>query len=189
MGERSVALNCSPSPCGRGLGGGGVGTAGEAPSPQPPPARGGGDFVGAVVIGIGNPDRGDDGVGRLVARLLGGAEHGGEATSLLAMLEGVDRAWLIDAAQSGVPVGTIHRIDCATDRVPSRADVSSHGFGVVQAIELGRALGTLPRQCVLFAIEAGEFTAGAALSPAVERAAHEVARRIRAELATCHGRA
>ena len=143
--------------------------------------------VNHSVIGVGNPDRGDDGAGRVVARLLGGVEHNGEAASLLAMLDGVDRVWLIDAAQSGASVGTIHRIDCLTDRVPSRADVSSHGFGIGQAIELGRALGTLPRQCVLYAIEAADFTAGASLSPAVERAAHEVAHRIRAELATRQG--
>jgi hydrogenase maturation protease len=114
--------------------------------------------------------------------LLSGVEHGGEAASLLAMLEGADRAWLIDAARSGAPAGTIHRIDCCSGRVPSRADVSSHGFGVAQAIELGRALGTLPRQCLLYAIEAADFTDGAPLSPGVERAVHEVAERIRAEL-------
>jgi len=138
----------------------------------------------ASVIGIGNPDRGDDGVGRHVARLLNGTEHDGEATALLTALQGADRVWLIDAAQSGAPPGTVHRIDCATDTVATRAPASSHGFGVAEAIALARALDALPRCCILYAIEAADFTPGAALSPSVTRAAHEVAERIRAERAT-----
>ena len=47
-----------------------------------------------LVVGIGNPDRGDDAVGRLVARALRGrvpadvrvVEQDGEATALLAEL-------------------------------------------------------------------------------------------------------
>jgi hydrogenase maturation protease len=62
--------------------------------------------------------------------------------------------------------------------------MSSHGFGVAVAIELARALGTLPPHCILYAIEAVDFTSGAALSPAVASAAHDVAERIRAERAT-----
>jgi hydrogenase maturation protease len=142
-----------------------------------------------LVIGIGNPDRGDDAVGRIVARLLRdrdvqAVEHAGEATALQRVLEGVDKAWLIDAAQSGAPPGTIHRIDCATDAPMPRSTTSSHGFGVAEAIALARALGTLPPHCVVYAIEVADFTAGAALSPAVTHAAHECAERIFAELVT-----
>jgi hydrogenase maturation protease len=111
-------------------------------------------------------------------------EHNGEATALLTALQGTDRVWLIDAARSGAPPGTVRRIDCATDSVPARPTTSSHGFGVAAAIELARALGTLPPHCILYAIEAADFTPGAALSPAVARAAQDVAERIRAELAT-----
>ena len=145
---------------------------------------------GVLVIGIGNPDRGDDAVGCVVAGMLRGrnvpaVEHSGEATALLAALRGAERAWLIDAAQSGAPSGTIHRIDLATADAPlSRGSVSSHGFGVAEAIALACALGELPPHCIVYAIEAASFTAGAGLSPAVAQAAQEVAARILAELAT-----
>jgi hydrogenase maturation protease len=144
-----------------------------------------------VVIGVGNPDRGDDAVGHLVTHLLRSripanvrvVEHHGEATPLLGALESADHAWLVDAAQSGAQPGTIHRIDCAaSDRLVPRGSLSSHGFGVAEAIALARVLGTLPPDCIVYAIEASQFTPGAAPSPAVTRAAHQVAERILAEL-------
>ena len=109
-------------------------------------------------------------------------EQDGEATSLLALLQSADRAWLIDAAEAGAPAGAIHRIDCATNKVPSRGNVSSHGFGVAEAIELARTLGTLPRHCIVYAIEAADFTHGSGVSPAVTQAANQVAELILAEL-------
>jgi hydrogenase maturation protease len=144
-----------------------------------------------VVLGIGNRDRGDDAAGRIVADLLRGrapanvriVEHDGEATALLAELQSAHQAWLIDAAQSGTPPGTIHRIDCATDAPLPRGALSSHGLGLAEAIALARTLDTLPPYCIVYAIVAGCFTAGAPLSSAVTRAAHEAAERILAELA------
>ena len=135
-----------------------------------------------MVIGVGNPSRGDDGVGRVVARMVRERapgvrviEHDGEAASLLDAMQGAERVWLIDAACSGAPCGTIHRIDCA-DGVPLPSGaVSSHGFGVAEAIGLARALGTLPRQCIVYAIEGANFEVGEAVSAAVMHAADIVA--------------
>ena len=144
-----------------------------------------------LVLGIGNPDRGDDAVGRIVARSLRVhapadvriAEQDGEATALLAELQLAQSAWLVDAAQSGVQPGTIHRIDCSSaDVVLPGGTVSSHGFGVAEAVGLARALGLLPRQCVVYAVEAADFTPGAEPSPEVAAAAGEVTRRILEEL-------
>ena len=146
-----------------------------------------------LVVGIGNPDRGDDAVGRLVARALRArvpenvrvVELDGEATALLAQLQSAQWVWLIDAAGSGAPAGTIHRIDVsAADLALPSGGVSSHGFGVTEAIALARALDVLPRQCIVYAVEAAEFTAGAAVSPEVARAVDTVAARIVAELSS-----
>jgi hydrogenase maturation protease len=151
-----------------------------------------------LVLGIGNPDRGDDAVGRLVARALRTrvpagvriVEQDGEATALLAELRQAERVWLIDAASSGAPPGTIHRIDCsvAHPRLPS-GPVSSHGFGLAEAIGLARTLGELPQRCIVYAVETADFTAGAALSSTVMDAVDEVAARILAELARERGNA
>jgi hydrogenase maturation protease len=144
-----------------------------------------------IVLGIGNPDRGDDAAGREVARRLRGAwpegvvvaEVDGEATDLLARLDGADAAYLIDACVSGAPAGTVHRIDAAHEPIPPGAfGVSTHGLGLAAAIGLARALGRLPARCVVYAIEGASFETGAPLSPAVADAVGTVAGRLRDEL-------
>ena len=62
--------------------------------------------------------------------------------------------------------------------MPSRG--STHALGVAEAIELGRALGRLPRRLLVFGIEGGSFDAGAGLSPEVERAVGQLTDELRA---------
>lgn len=140
-----------------------------------------------LVLGVGNPDRGDDGVGRLVARLLHGrlptgvsiAECDGGAEEVLDRIAGADNVILIDAAVSGVRAGTIRQVDCvAGDVVPTGGVASSHGLGVAEAIALARTLGCLPRSCVIYAVEAKRLTPGDELSPEVAAAARTVAEHI-----------
>lgn len=144
-----------------------------------------------VVIGVGNPDRGDDAAGREVVRRLRGlsaaeariVEIEGEATAVLARLERAGAVWLIDASFSGAPPGTIRRFDAAATRLPRSAfGISSHGFGLGEALELAETLGMLPEPCVVYAIEGGNFDVGAPLSPDVARAVEEVAERVRREI-------
>ena len=67
-----------------------------------------------------------------------------EPTRLLDAWEGADVALVIDAAASGaVAAGTVHRFDASGEGVPARVFRSStHAFGVGDAVELARALGT-----------------------------------------------
>ncbi len=143
------------------------------------------------IIGVGNAERGDDGAGRAVARWLRGklpasveiVEHNGEVTTLMAELENVERAYLVDACASGAATGTVQRFDVATAPLPQLAfGMSTHGMGLAEAIELARALGQLPECCVVYAIEGGSFAPGVALSPAVTAAVVEVGRRLTDDL-------
>jgi len=129
--------------------------------------------------------------GPAVARLLRGtlpgdvevAEHGGETTALIGRLDGVDAAYLVDACVSGATVGTVHRFDVAITTLPQGMfGLSSHSFGLAEAVELARALGQLPRRCIVYAIEGGTFDAGEPLSPSVQAAVVDVTRRLRAEI-------
>ena len=80
-----------------------------------------------VIIGIGNAHRGDDGIGLIVARGLRGripgeiriVEETGDGAAILEALAGVNRAILVDAAQSGSAPGTIHRFDAAAAGIPA----------------------------------------------------------------------
>jgi len=144
-----------------------------------------------LVIGIGNPDRGDDGAGRAAAkwlrdRPLSGVdiiEHDGEVSSLLDRLDGAAAVYLIDACTSGAPAGAVHRIDAAAAPLPQEAfSLSTHGLGLAEAIELARALGRLPERCIVYAIEGRNFDTGAPLSPPVAAAIAVAGERVQAEL-------
>lgn len=145
-----------------------------------------------LVICIGNPDRGDDALGPAVAHRLRGAmpaevdviELDGEATALLAALDGASTAYLVDACAGGATAGTVHRFDVADAPLPEAMfDLSTHGLGLGAAIELARALGQLPPRCTVFAVEGDDFRIGSPLSPPVAAAVDDVCRRLRAEIA------
>lgn len=153
----------------------------------------GNDRLRRIVLGIGNPDRGDDAAGRRVARLLRRmlpddvevAEQDGEATALLARLDGAAAAYLVDACASGAPAGTVRRFDAGAAPLPQAAfGVSTHGFGLAEAVELARSLGQLPKRCIVYAIEGQSFELGAPLSPPVSAVIADVVRRVEAEIAS-----
>jgi hydrogenase maturation protease len=144
-----------------------------------------------LLIGIGNPDRGDDGVGRFVGQRLRGQlpadihleEQDGDAAALIELLSAADSVWLIDAAVSGAPAGTIQRTDCTTaDVLPAKSGASSHGLGVAEAIALTRLLRHLPRVCLLYTVEGVTFSPGAAMSSEVVVAAESLAAQLAKEL-------
>lgn len=146
-----------------------------------------------LVIGIGNPDRGDDAIGRTVARRLRGMlpetieilERDGEAASLLAELDGTTAAVLIDAclADPTAAPGTIYRFDANAGPLPHDTfALSTHGLGLAEAVEFARALGQLPARCIVYAVAAESFEAGGALSPAVASTIGDVVERIRADI-------
>lgn len=147
-----------------------------------PAARPSGDGV-RLVIGVGNPDRGDDGAGRAVTRrLLARAprglevrESGGEATSLMAAWAGFDDVVVVDACRGAGPSGSVHSIGADdVERIAALRHASTHSLGVAAAIGLARALRTLPARLEVRAIEVRDALDGAGLSPEVDRAVDEV---------------
>ncbi len=150
-----------------------------------------------LIIGVGNADRGDDGAGLAAVKLLrrrldhdGGVrliEHWGEASGLVEAMAGWDRVLIVDAASSRKMPGTWQILDASAAPLPSDlTETSSHGFGVAQAIELARALGSLPGHCRVYAIEGESFETGAALSDCVQEAVHAVADDIIGSLEPAH---
>ena len=147
-----------------------------------------------LVIGVGNSDRGDDGVGPAVASLLEASgsvdvvTSKGEPSGLIDAWTGRDVVFLVDACVSGGAAGAIARFDACAAPLPEEFDaISTHGFGVGAAVELARALGSLPKSLIVYGIEAGEFEPGTPLSKAVEKAARDVAARIMDELSRVPG--
>jgi len=145
-----------------------------------------------LVIGIGNPLRGDDGVGRIVARRLQERaipnlrvlELDGEITSLLEAWKGLRAVIVVDAAASHSAPGTVHRFEAIQSALPGKIfQNSTHAFGLHEAVELSRALHQLPQRLVVFGIEGKSFALGGELSVDVEQAATKVVDRIIEEAA------
>ena len=144
-----------------------------------------------LVVGVGNPDRGDDALGVSVAQALAGRlppdvtvlARSGDMLALIDDWQGFDTVICVDAAASLGTPGRIHRIDLAREDLPREMSFpSSHFFGVAEAIDLARVLGRAPRDMVVYAVEGSTFGVGAPLSDAVKTASREVADRVAAEV-------
>jgi hydrogenase maturation protease len=136
------------------------------------------------VIGIGNPLRGDDAIGLLVARRvreLAGPEVDvieleGEPSRLIDGWQGVRLAVVVDAVRSGATEGSVIRFDATADPLPLSLSVTStHALGLGDAIEIARSLDLLPTRLIVYAIEGTRFQAGAEVSPAVAAVVEAVA--------------
>ena len=131
-----------------------------------------------LVIGLGNPDRGDDAVGVQVAREVAAERLSvnvlefDDPSEALDAWEPEDTVILTDAISSGGVPGDIHVIDAITQKLPTAgwAAGGTHALGVAAVVELARSLGQLPRRLVVVGIEASQFDHGAPLSEAVAAA-------------------
>lgn len=133
-----------------------------------------------MVIGIGNPFRSDDAAGWVIAEQLAGRrrdavlQHNGDPASLMALWRGSDQVILVDAVQSGAPVGTISRLDVSDTELPAHWIRSTHAMGVREAIELARLFGTLPPTVIVYGIEVEDVSIGSELSAEVAVAIEQV---------------
>jgi hydrogenase maturation protease len=141
-----------------------------------------------LIIGLGNPDRGDDAAGilvacRLVERGIAAIEHRGDPLDLIQMWQNADCAVIVDAVISGATPGTVHVWEAhITDLRDKMFRSSTHVFGLADAIELARTLGSLPKKLTIYGIEAAHFLTGAPPSPQVltgiEHAVEQIASRL-----------
>ncbi|MHB1216028.1 MAG: hydrogenase maturation protease [Thiobacillus sp.] len=143
------------------------------------------------IFGIGSPS-GDDQAGWLtVDALLASGVPGGEVVmarldrpgaDLISLMDGAAWVILVDAMQSSRRLGSIRRF--GVDDWPAyRQGLSSHGFGVLDALLLARELGSLPSRLDVYGIEMGPASPGAQAGRAVQDAAQQLARHIGVELA------
>ncbi|MEX2480652.1 MAG: hydrogenase maturation protease [Gammaproteobacteria bacterium] len=147
------------------------------------------------IIGIGNPDRGDDALGPAVIATLATdppaaaelATVSGDMLALLEQWQSDDAVFLVDALAPGQAPGQVVRLDAGRDVLAQELAnfASSHAFNLAEAIELGRALGRLPATLVVYGAEGVSFEPGAALNPAVSAAVAEIARRLREDCRVC----
>ncbi|MEU5264249.1 hydrogenase maturation protease [Amycolatopsis sp. NPDC021455] len=143
----------------------------------------------SVVIGVGNEYRHDDGVGLAVLAELDAnpipgvvtALCDGEPAALLEAWTGAGLAVVVDAVlcEPSTP-GRIWR-STVDELRPGGGSASSHALGIPDAVRLGAALGRVPGELVVYAVEAADLGLGVGLTPAVRAAVPEVVRAVRGE--------
>lgn len=139
-----------------------------------------------LVLGLGNPLLGDDGVGLQAAARLRAmiselpdvevAEDYWGGLRLMERMIGYDRAIVIDAICTGGEPGTIHLL--GPQDIPTQRSSSAHDVNLPTALLFGRQAGAqLPAQerISIIGIEAGDIsTFSERLTPAVEAALPQV---------------
>lgn len=153
-----------------------------------------------IIVGIGNPYRGDDLAGWAVVDLLTNrvnssiklTKQRGDIAELIDIFTTYKCVYLIDACMSGAPVGSWKRIDLnreiLTEDTPQ---TSTHGFGLIQAISLAKNLDQLPNTLILYAINGHTYHIGGETSPPVVIAIEKVVEEILKEkdIQSCMNRA
>jgi hydrogenase maturation protease len=96
--------------------------------------------------------------------------------ALVDRLAGADDVVVVDAMRSGRRPGHVSWFDAGRAPLPAAMarSASTHGWGVAEAIELARALGTLPARLTVVGIEGQDFSAGEGLSTPVTQAVRRV---------------
>jgi hydrogenase maturation protease len=157
----------------------------------------------AVLIGIGNSYRRDDGIGPAVVGAIRDIQPAGvsliasdgEPTALIEAWTGVEHVVLVDAVSGS-------QAACGSDAVPGRihrrllvppdparaaswplpAAASSHRLGVADALWLASALDRMPQRLVAFGMEAADTGFGHGLSPTIAMALPGLVQAVLAEL-------
>ena len=148
-----------------------------------------------LVLGCGNLFAADDAIGLWVIRYLKEQlnpelnseivliEAGTPGLNLLDFWEAGDRVILVDAVQSGLPVGTVQRFEFKDLATRGKLVGDAHGLGILDALELARLTGNLPASLMIIGIEiVNEKPFQVGLSPAVEKAIIPAAEAVLEEL-------
>jgi len=155
-----------------------------------------------LVLALGNPLRGDDGIGSAVLErlretatstalstgvspphitLIDGGTPGLE-TALT--LQGYDRVVVIDAANFGGQPGDWKRFSLSDASLIQDANMNGtlHDAGFAEAVALAEALGILPPEIIIYGIQPQSIDWDLALSPPVKNAIPAICQQIKTEL-------
>jgi hydrogenase maturation protease len=145
-----------------------------------------------LILGLGNPLLGDEGIGVQVVEELKELElpdgvtvvEGGTAgLGLIGLMEGYQRVIIVDAADMGHPPGRVVRFTPSEAQFKTaEAPLSLHQIGLGQVLALAEALEMAPAELVIIGVQPGQVEEGIGLSPEVEGAIPQIIRIILDEL-------
>jgi hydrogenase maturation protease len=135
-------------------------------------------MAGTLVLGLGNPVMGDDGVGIAALQRLRDeyefppgvelVDGGTWGMNLLHLVEAADRLILLDAINSNSPPGTLTVL--RRDELPRyfALKLSPHQIDLREVLALAEWRGALPFDLVAIGIQPARVEMGVGLSPVVE---------------------
>jgi hydrogenase maturation protease len=147
---------------------------------------------GTVVIGLGSPLMGDDGLGLLALEALRKnrvfdpapllVDGGTWGMNLLPVIESAERLLFVDAIRAGARSGEVVVIE--REALPRGLGIklSPHQIDLQEVLALAELRGTLPREAVAIGLEPERVELGVGVGPAVERGLDALLERIAARL-------
>jgi hydrogenase maturation protease len=105
----------------------------------------------------------------------------GESLALIEAWSQAGDVVLVDAVVTGAPVGKVWLWDGGQVMTHGSISISTHGYGVAEAIKLARILDRLPKRLRVFGIEGRLFDFGSEISAEVMCAVEDVVEQITAE--------
>jgi len=146
-----------------------------------------------VIIGVGNPLMGDDGIGIHVAEALrlevlprNVAVFDAEtrAFDVLEYMNGSDKAVIVDAYNKGGKPGNIYRFTFApsSEVLDESINLSMHDINFIDALRAGREVYELPEEIVILGIEPRILECSLDLSPELNNALPKIIEAVKSEL-------
>ena len=133
-----------------------------------------------LVLGLGNPIMGDDGVGVAALNRLRHywelppdvelVDGGTWGMNLLPLIESAERVILLDAIRTGAPPGTLTVLERAELPRYFALKLSPHQIDLREVLALAELRGALPEDLVALGIEPARVEMGESLSPPVQAA-------------------
>lgn len=148
-----------------------------------------------LVLALGTPLRGDDGVGCAVLSFLQETavfpphitlmDGGTPGLETVLTLQGYDKVIVIDAANLGERPGSWRRFSLAEANLVQQAQMNGtlHDAGFAEAVALGAALDILPSEIVVYGVQPESIEWEMGLSTAVQTAIPQICQQLQAELA------
>lgn len=147
-----------------------------------------------LILGLGNPLLGDEGIGVRVAEELDKLElpagvtvlEGGTAgVNLINLMEGYQRVIIVDAADMGRVPGSVFRFTPSEARFKTAPTLlSPHQIGFGEVLALAEALELGPPEVVIIGVQPSRIESGTGLSSELKKTIPQIIRIIHDELDT-----
>lgn len=148
----------------------------------------------SLILGLGNPFRGDDGIGAAVIAALKSKDQppdvvvldgGTPGLETVLIWQGYQRVIIVDAADMGMKPGSWKRFLTGEAVLPVRESSMQgtlHAAGLAEALALAEALQILPPELVFYGVQPAFTGWSAGLTEAVDAAVPALCEAISAEI-------